>query len=268
MKPSIALVINTYQQPEYLGRVLRAVSAQTDAPDEIWVAEDDTDPATAKAFTSWKESSRAASPGHVRQEHNGFRRSSILNEAIARAKADYIVFLDGDTIPHPQFISDHRALAQPGTFVQGHRALIEKKAAAYFGLQNFASDRRKALVSFQLRGLKHAYRWPAPLKRTRSDLHGIRGCNLGIWRADLLKVNGYNEAFVGWGREDSELAVRLMNSGIQRVDVRGRALCYHLWHPAASRAGLATNDDLLQKAIDTNARRCDTGLDKHAPQPA
>jgi glycosyltransferase involved in cell wall biosynthesis len=262
VNPSIALVINTYQQPEYLARVLRAVSAQIDAPDEVWVAEDDTDAATAKIFTSWKESTQIPG-GHARQEHKGFRRSSILNEAIARAKSDYIVFLDGDTVPHPRFISDHRQLAQIGTFVQGHRALIEKAAAEYFGLQNFAGDRRKALLSFQLRGLKHAYRWPTPLKRVRSDLHGIRGCNLGVWRCDLVKVNGYNEAFIGWGREDSELAVRLMNSGTQRMDVRGRALCYHLWHPPASRAGLASNDQLLEQAIASRAQRCDVGLDKH-----
>lgn len=268
MKPSIALVINTYQQPEYLARVLRAVSAQEDAPEEVLVAEDDADDATADVFDWWSKQKPRSRCLHVNQEHHGFRRSSILNEAISRATSDYIVFLDGDTIPHPQFIADHRSLAEAGTFVQGHRALIEKKAAANFGLQDFSSDRTKALFTFQLRGLKHAFRWPAPLKRVRSDLHGIRGCNLGVWRCDLICVNGYNEAFVGWGREDSELAVRLMNSGVKRLDVRGRAMCYHLWHPPASRAGLATNDDLLQKAIVTKAKRCDIGLDRHKPQPA
>jgi GT2 family glycosyltransferase len=263
VKPSIALVINTYQQPEYLARVLRAVSAQEDAPEEVLIAEDDTDEATADVFSWWSKQNQRARCLHVSQEHNGFRRSKILNEAIARTKSDYIVFLDGDTVPHPQFIEDHRSLAQVGTFVQGHRALIEQKAAKYFGLQNFSNDRSKALFTFQLRGLKHAFRWPTPLKRVRSDLHGIRGCNLGIWRCDLICVNGYNEAFVGWGREDSELAVRLMNSGVNRLDVRGRAMCYHLWHPPASRAGLATNDDLLQKAIDNKSKRCDVGLDGH-----
>jgi glycosyltransferase involved in cell wall biosynthesis len=210
VKPSIALVINTYQQPEYLARVLRAVSAQEDAPEEVLVAEDDTDDATADVFNWWSKQNQRSRCLHVSHEHNGFRRSKILNEAISRAQSDYIVFLDGDTIPHPQFVADHRALAQVGMFVQGHRALIEKKAATAFGLQNFSSDRTEALFTLQLRGLKHAFRWPAPLKRIRSDLHGIRGCNLGIWRCDLICVNGYNEAFTGWGREDSELAVRLM----------------------------------------------------------
>jgi GT2 family glycosyltransferase len=263
VKPSIALVINTYRQPEYLARVLRGVSAQTDRPDELLLAEDDTDAATSTVFEHWAKLKPEIRATHVSQEHNGFRRAKILNEAIARARSDYIVFLDGDTVPHPQFITDHRALAQDAAFVQGHRALIEKEAADYFGLGNFSADRRKALLTLQLRGLKHAYGWPFPLKRMREDLRGIRGCNLGIWRRDLVQVNGYNEAFVGWGREDSELAVRLMNSGIRRLDVRGRALCYHLWHPPASRDGLASNDQLLEQAIANRAKHCDLGLDKH-----
>jgi predicted glycosyltransferase involved in capsule biosynthesis len=95
-------------------------------------------------------------------------------------------------------------------------------------------------------------------------LKGIRGCNLAIWRADLVEVNGYNEAFIGWGREDSELAVRLMNCGVQRLDVRGWALCYHLWHPPASRSHFATNDKALQEAILRKSKHCERGLADHA----
>jgi hypothetical protein len=104
------------------------------------------------------------------------------------------------------------------------------------------------------------------VRRYRSDLRGIRGCNLAIWRDDLIKVNGYNEAFTGWGREDSELAVRLMNTGARRLDVRGWAICYHLWHPPVSRASLPANDQLLQTALAQKATRCETGLSAHLPQ--
>ena len=152
----------------------------------------------------------------------------------------------------------------PVEFVQGHRALIERRAAAYFGLGAFVQDRRRALWQGQLRGLKHAFRWPFPVKRVRTDLRGVRGCNLAIWREDLVAVNGYNEAFVGWGREDSELSLRLMNAGLKRVDVRGWAICYHLWHPPVSREDLQANDRLLADATAQNARRCALGLDQHA----
>ena len=115
----------------------------------------------------------------------------------------------------------------------------------------------------QISGLKNSFRWPFAIRKIKNRLRGIRGCNLAIWRDDLVRVNGYNEAFVGWGREDSELAARLMNSGVRRLDVRGRALCYHLWHPPVSRAELAGNDELLARAILENHTRCEQGLSRH-----
>ena len=264
MKPSsrLGLIINTWNQPDYLARILNAVSRQTSVPDEVLLADDGSEETTRQVFSKWAadQSRRTA---HLWQPHEGFRRSRILNQAIARAQADYVVFLDGDTVPHPRFISDHRRLQRSGSFIQGHRALVKQRAASSFGLADFPGDRWRAFLEGQLAGWKHSFRWPWPLLRQRQDLRGIRGCNLAIWRNDLLRVNGYNEAFVGWGREDSELAVRLMNLGVRRSDVRGWALCYHLWHPPASRAGLPANDGLLAQAQRDGATRCELGLNQH-----
>ena len=260
--PGLGLVINTSNQPEYLARILTAVSRQTSSPEEVLLAEDGTDDATRKVFERWaaSQSSRTA---HLSQFNEGFRRARILNQAIASARADYLVFLDGDTLPHPRFVADHRALQRMEGFIQGHRALVKQNAAGYFGLGKFSGDRQRAFWTRQLSGWKHAYRWPWPLAKARADLVGIRGCNLAIWRADLVRVNGYNEDFVGWGREDSELAVRLMNAGVRRFDVRGWALCYHLWHPPANRSGLPANDELLAQAQRSGATRCERGLNQY-----
>ncbi len=266
MKPagSLALIINTFNQPEYLGRVLAAVARQTRRPDEVLLADDGSGGETRAVFEQWAggQSFRAE---HVWQKNEGFRRARILNAAIARVRSDYLVFLDGDTVPHPRFVTDHQALAIDGFFVQGHRALIGQRAAEWFGKNDFATDRFRALRSGQLSGWKHAFHWPRPLRRVRHDLNGIRGCNLGIWRQDLVRVNGYNETFIGWGREDSELALRLMNSGRRRRDVRGWALCYHLWHPPASRGNLSANDRLLEATQHEGATRCEHGLAQHLP---
>ena len=258
----VGLIINTWQQPDYLGRVLRALSAQVSSAEEVLLADDGSEDQTREVFETWSRG-QSFPTAHVWQKHEGFRRARILNQAIARATSQYLVFLDGDTVPHPRFIADHRQLANKTLFVQGHRALLQQKGASWFGLGDFRVDRRRALWRGQVEGLKHAYRWPRPLAKVRTDLRGVRGCNLAIWRDHLLKVNGYNEAFVGWGREDSELAVRLMNTGLRRLDVRGWALCYHLWHPPASRAGLSENDDLLAQAQRTGATRCELGVSQY-----
>ena len=264
---SLALVVNTFNQPEYLSRVLRAVQGQTRQPQELILADDGSEPETGQVFNQWRREQRFRCE-HVWQPRGGFRRSAILNKAIAISAGEYLVFLDGDTVPHPRFLADHHRLAQPGTLVQGHRALIEKRGAEYFGRGVFERDRRRTILAWQLRGLKHAFRWPRSSRRYRDDLRGTRGCNLAIWRSDLIRVNGYNEAFVGWGREDSELVSRLMNAGVRRVDVRGWALCYHLWHPPANRDLLSSNDQLLQAAIAQKTTWCDLGLNQVLSRPA
>ena len=264
MHPELGLIINTHNQPDYLARVLKVVSSQTSKPDEVLLADDGSGEETRRVFSIWA-AAQAFRAEHIWQPSEGFRRARILNQTIARAQSGYLVFLDGDTLPHPRFIADHRRLGRQGTFIQGHRALVQQRAAAWFGSRGLRLDRRRALWQGQLAGLKHAFRWPCPLLRPRRDLRGIRGCNLAIWRDDLIRVNGYNEAFVGWGREDSELAVRLMNQGVRRLDVRGQALCYHLWHPPASRAGLGANDDLLARAQADKATRCERGLNQYLP---
>jgi glycosyltransferase involved in cell wall biosynthesis len=256
------LIISTYDQPDYLRRVLRAVSGQVSPPAEVLVADDGSDDKTARAFHDWAGGQSCRSE-HLWQPHDGFRKGRILNEAIARARADYLVFLDGDTVPHPRFIADHQQLAQPERFIQGHRALIGRRAALTFGEGDFRNDCRRALFSGGVRGWKNAFRWPIPLRRARGDLRGVRGCNLAIWREHLTKVNGYNEEFTGWGREDSELAVRLINSGVLRIDVRGWAVCCHLWHPPLSRLQLPANDQLLAAAVAEGRQTCRVGLSQH-----
>jgi len=259
----ISLVINTFDQPDYLARVLDAVARQDVTPDEVLLADDGSGPPTRELFAGWtaRQKFRTA---HVWQPHEDFRRAHILNQAIAGARGDYLVFLDGDTVPHPAFIADHGAAARAGFFVQGHRALVEQEAAAWFGKNDFAADRRRAVWRNQISGLKNSFRWPFAVGKTKNHLRGIRGCNLAIWREDLVRVNGYNEDFSGWGREDSELAARLFNAGSQRLDLRGRALCFHLWHAPASRAKLAANDSLLEKTVREKITRCEHGLNRHS----
>src|SRR6202007_756373 len=58
----------------------------------------------------------------------------------------------------------------------------------------------------------------------------IKSCNLGVWRSDLDLVNGFDESFLGWGHEDSDLVVRLFNAGVMRKDGAFATEVFHLWH--------------------------------------
>jgi glycosyltransferase involved in cell wall biosynthesis len=98
-------------------------------PDEVIVADDGSGEVTRTVIKHLE--SRATYPvHHVRQEHKGFRASRLRNLAIARATGDYIVFVDGDMLLHPEFVADHRHFARRGAFTQGVRIPLDAKETA------------------------------------------------------------------------------------------------------------------------------------------
>ncbi len=265
---TLTVVVNTFNQPEYLRRVLAALESQLAQCDEVIIADDGSEAETREVIEKWRQRQRFRVQ-HVWQAHEGFRRSRILNAAIAQARNDYLIFLDGDSVPHPKFCADHRALARAGCYIQGHRVCFEQEFSRRFANDGRPRGRWSAGLKRQIAsGGKYLFRWPFPVLKSRTDLRGVRGCNLAIWRADLLRVNGYNEEFVGWGREDSELALRLINSGVKWLDVRGWAVCYHLWHPPADRSKLDRNIHLLDEACAEKRTRCEKGLQAHLAEMA
>jgi hypothetical protein len=100
-----------------------------------------------------------------------------------------------------------------------------------------------------------------PLRKMNSrGWKGVQSCNLAIWRADLDRIDGFDAAFSGWGREDSDLVIRLLNAGIRRKDGRYATGVLHLWHPAADRSRLAENERRLARVIETERVRAERGM--------
>lgn len=258
---AIGLVINTYNNPTKLEAVFRWLADGTQRPDEILVADDGSTRETREMVASWQHRMPQWRLRHVWQEDSGYRRSRILNLAIAQTDVDYLVFIDGDCLPFKRFIEDHRTLAERGTFVQGRRCFVpECEVGAVMAgeatLLNLA-------LHGQLGGAFKAVRWPKAVIQRNQEMKGILGCNLGIWRDDLIAVNGYDESYEGWGAEDSDLAARLYHHGLQRKFVYGRAQLAHLNHPELSRDRYEANRDKLAETIITNKVRCELGLDQH-----
>lgn len=259
--PSSTVILSTSQDPRRLQIVLERLACQTQPPSQLVVAEDGEHAETQQLLQTWT----ARLPfrlDHVRQLHFGFRKSKILNQAILRATGDIVILLDGDCAPHPRFVADHLALAQPNYFVQGRRSFIEEK-----GIDAFARGTPlwKLWFSGYLKRPFKALRLPVPRLRHDTKIDGALGCNLAIWKADLEAVNGFDESYEGWGREDGDLVARLLHLGRKRIVVWGQALVFHLNHPTQPRTGLASNDQRLAAVLAARSIRAERGLDAHRP---
>jgi len=261
----LSLIIATYNQRDALEKVLAGVSLQKVPADEILVADDGSGEATRELIDGWRSGARVPVQ-HLWHPDNGFLKTTILNRAVAAASGDYLVFLDGDCVPHRLFIADHRALAERGFWVQGRRCFVREPFVAAF------VPGKTAIWQWALQGRvsrpHKSFRLPFPLVFRNQKQRGILGCNMAYWRDDIVQVNGFDECYVGRGMgADSDLGSRLYNLGRRRKFVYGRALVYHLDHPIMPRPHFAENRSRLLEVIRSGKIRAERGLDQYPKQP-
>ncbi len=257
-----SLLVCTYNWPEALELVLKSILNQVELPDEVLMVDDGSKEDTRLLIASYKN--KFPIPlHHVWHPDDGFRKTIVLNQAITQAKGDYIIQMDGDCVCHPYFVKDHIDFAERNSFAQGSRVFmnLEKSKEALEGF-NFK-------IPFNAPGIVNrlnAIRLPlmrSLLDKASSSLSGTRGCNVAFWKSDLIAVNGYNEDIQGWGREDTELAVRLMNNGVGKRKLKFGAIQYHIHHEDNSRGKLASNHEILETAIAEKWTYCLNGLNRH-----
>lgn len=262
----VSLVITTYNNHSMLKRVMESILVQTRHPDELFIADDGSDGRTASVIKFFSEN--APFPViHVRQENRGFRAAKIRNEAIKRAAGDYIILLDGDCVVNNHFISDHLFLAEEGCFIQGKRVHVVRDAVDSFTHEHANSF--PLLIKMSLRGkisnVHHVIRLPFDFSVKNRKLKGIKSCNMSFFRRDVLAVNGFNEDFIGWGNEDSELACRFFRYGLKKKVHSFMAICFHLWHPS-NKSFAKGNRELLEATLKSTGYFCRNGLIKDAPE--
>ena len=261
-----SLIVTTYNWKEALNLVLLSAARQVVPPDELLVADDGSRDDTRELIRSHQR--RMPFPiRHIWQKDDGFRAGRVRNLGIAAAQGEYIILLDGDMVLHPNFIADHIGCSIPNTFVQGSRVLIGPKKTDRMLTEEIID------VGFFTRGIdrrRHTIRnrlLSRLLSAESMSTRSIKSCNQGFWRDDLIRVNGFNEDMTGWGREDNELGVRILNSGVKRRTLKFQALAYHLHHTRTLRARLSINDEILAATVAEKKTRCENGLEKHLAAP-
>ncbi|MBW8823587.1 MAG: glycosyltransferase family 2 protein [Xanthomonadales bacterium] len=263
-----SLVVSTYNWKEALALCLRSIAAQKVLPLEVVVADDGSRGDTAELI-------RAIAADfpvpliHAWQKDAGFRLARVRNLGIAASRGDYVIFLDGDLILHPMFVADHLALIRPGIFLQGSRLNASPAESARL----LAGGKPKFSPFMDMEGRykrKHALRLPWIARRKALTAEGgqMMGCNMGIWRTDLDRVNGFDDDYEGWGREDDDISARLKHAGLVRRPLRFAGLAIHLWHKTRWPDGIPPtevlpNDRFFDKALAEGIVRCERGLDAH-----
>lgn len=248
----ISIIVSIYKDVETLEIVLEGLSRQSIQGFEIVVSEDGEDPSVTNFLRTLTRP-----VVHVYGHDVGWTKNVALNRAVRKAKGRYLIFLDGDCVPHTRFVESHMRLAEPGKSVSGRRVdigpgyaqRIRNKQVDLTDLErlgwyvtNYSSlikDQARALedgLYFSPKGWFSHYVLPRV-----SRIRGILGCNFSCWKEDLLNINGFDEDYdspaVG---EDTDLEWRFAHIGVRLKSGRNMAIVYHFRHPLRF-AGFAEN---------------------------
>lgn len=278
----LSVVVVTFEWPEALDVVLRALLEQADTDLEVIVADDGSGPETARVVERHARASAVALV-HVRQRDNGWRKARILDLAAREATGDYLVFLDGDSIPRLGFLRAVRRAALPGWFLASKRLHLSRRLSRKVLEQHvpvwrwstlrwlllqpgeiLTSERevaRPGLV-LPLRDRRRPWREGQPEFTPAFDAFGF--C-FGVRREDFERVNGFDLRFTGWGGEDEDIAARLRRLGLRCGWPGPQATMLHLWHPVQEPS--SDNRKLLRSVLTGGHVEALAGLRELVEEP-
>jgi glycosyltransferase involved in cell wall biosynthesis len=269
----ISVIVTTYNWPEALRLCLDSLSAQTDRNFEILIADDGSCAENLEKTRGYC----AAAPvpvEYIHHEDRGFRAGTIRNKAVAKSRGEYLLFVDGDCLLKPDFISRHRQLAEKGFFVPGNRILLSRAFTSlvldkqmpiylqhwpYFWRLRLSGRINRISALLQLPLGKLRYLRPRKWEKAMT-------CNLGVWKDDFIAVNGFDELFEGWGYEDSDLVIRLIHAGVRRKEGRFAVPVLHLWHPHNDKSRQDMNyQRLMERLAREDFKVAERGVTQYLP---
>ena len=257
----ISILLATYNWPQALKLCLESLATQTDQDFEIIIADDGSTESTKQVIDQIKQTFPVPIT-HLWQDDQGFRKTKILNQAIAAAHGNYLIFLDGDCIVQPDFVARHRALAQKGFLVTGSRVLLNEKLTQQlltwpqWNFQRFYSR----LITERLSGGINKL-LPFKIKLDNGSWRDykkfvwrrIKGCNMACWKTDAEAINGFDETMTGWGHEDADFVFRLQRHHIARKSGSWATEVLHLFHKINDQSNAAENARRVREKIMAKA---------------
>ncbi|MEM8843996.1 MAG: glycosyltransferase [Pseudomonadota bacterium] len=245
MSISTSVIITTYNKPKELELVLCGLSIQRLAPSEILVADDGSTQETADIVNKWKKVC-SSDVKHVWHEDDGFQKPLICDKAAEVAKSDYLIFIDGDSVPHPNWVQDHVEAIRDNTVLCGRRVRLGPNVSEKIDLDFVKSGQLHAFskiiifsaLTKDTKRLSLGIRLPKFLARIlHPKERRLMGVNFSLHKHLFEKIGGYQTAAGEYMkakqrcREDAQIEILLISQGVERYPLINRAIVYHLYHP-------------------------------------
>lgn len=268
----ISIIISVYNKIHELELILTALEHQSFHDFDVIIADDGSGNEMKNFIEAGKMKSKLKIT-HIWQEDKGFRKNRILNKAVVTAKAHQLVFIDGDCLPHSDFICQHFKNYTPGHVLCGSRVNMSKKLSKQITFKTIQSKEYEGMLgkiidSFRDKNQRSTYVEEGIYiesdlihKIIRRNNPRLLGCNFSVSKELLIKINGFDENYTGPGvGEDSDIEFRLKRAGAHLKSVRNKAILYHIYHPVTKESPF--NYKYFEAVKLTKGFTCKNGIKK------
>lgn len=232
---SVGVIVSTYNNPEWLEKTLWGLKYQSRPADEIIIADDGSDERTRQLIDRY---STEMPLQHIWHEDQGFRKTTILNQAVEAAQSEYLIFIDQDLIARNDFIAQHCRHACRGRFVSGGAIRLPEALSHALSEEDIRTGNAFRVAWLRRQGMVWNWKmsklcsssWLCALLNTLTPAKASwNGGNSSTWKEYILRANGFDTR-MHYGAEDREFGQRLENAGITGIQMRYGLPLLHLYH--------------------------------------
>jgi glycosyltransferase involved in cell wall biosynthesis len=262
--PAVSLVVAVYNRVDVLELVFASLLNQTFRAFEVVVADDGSGPEVAALIDRYRPAFDWP-PVHQWHEDRGFRKTIVVNRAVTKSSADYLVFIDGDCILHRRFVERHFKRRREGRVLTGRRVMLDGDLSGRITVDHVRTRRIEKpwfwLGHCGRNDCKHGTYAPFVfrLRNTLRENYEILGSNFSVHRDEFFRVNGYDERIVGRGLEDNNLCTRFVRAGVTVKSIAFEAIQYHCFHRADA---IPHSEEFIDKFKDSEEARTPYGIVK------
>lgn len=274
LKNQVSIIIAVYRDVVALDLILKALKNQTYKKFEVIIAED----GQSEEMKEFIDTVNDLTIKHLSQEDIGWRKNKMLNKAIIESSCDYLIFIDGDCVPHEKFIEEHYNRRKNNFVLCGRRTEPGEKFSTLLregkiSIDMFFTSYLKNYFHLKKDEIRHyeegiyckqnsILEKLITIKSSRKEAH-IVGCNWSCNKEDILKINGFDEDFeLPTTGEDTDIERRMRHFGIKMISCRNFAIMLHLYHKKNF------NQEIASKTLElmntkSNQFVCKNGIMKH-----
>jgi cellulose synthase/poly-beta-1,6-N-acetylglucosamine synthase-like glycosyltransferase len=236
---SITLIVSVYRNIENLRVILGALENQSYKNFEVIVSEDGNSQ-EMQHFVERYETD--LSIRHITQIDEGWQKNKALNNAIKNSNGEYLIFIDGDCVPHFKFVEEHIKNADGKKILMGTRVELNERYSNLLkkeGMVLFSKNYLKRIVFMAANKMKFVGKgiyinsngfFKFILFKNRKS-KSLIGCNMSFYKNAILELNGFDEDYIlPAAGEDDDLVWRFEALGYTFKSVKNLAIQYHLYH--------------------------------------